>query len=138
MAKKTPAATFKDLIKTMHTLRAPGGCPWDAKQTHETLLKYLREESKEVADAVRRKDWSNLEEELGDLLLQVLFHAELASERKEFDIHDVVAGLRSKLIRRHPHVFGNRRGEKLSMDDLSRQWKEIKAQEKARKKRKGA
>ena len=132
---KKKKATFASLVGVMHRLRAPGGCPWDARQTHASLLKYLREEALEVRDAVKRRDWTNLEEELGDLLLQVLFHAELASERGDFDIHDVVAGLEAKLIRRHPHVFGAKRGMTLSLEDLNRQWKEIKAREKARKKR---
>ncbi|MBV9080756.1 MAG: nucleotide pyrophosphohydrolase [Elusimicrobia bacterium] len=118
----------------MHTLRAPGGCPWDRQQTHASLLKYIREETREVCDAVRRKDWTNLKEELGDVLLQVLFHAELASERGDFDVYEVVAGLKAKLIRRHPHVFGKDRGKKLSMEDLNRRWNEIKAREKKGKK----
>ena len=131
--KKKP--TFASLVAVMHRLRAPGGCPWDAQQTHQSLLKYLREEALEVRDAVKRTDWANLEEELGDLLLQVLFHSELAAERGVFDIHDVVSGLERKLIRRHPHVFGAKRGRKMSMSDLNRQWKEIKEREKRRKKR---
>lgn len=135
MAGTKRTVSFADLARTMHRLRAPGGCPWDAKQTHTSLLRYLREETAEVCDAVRQKDWANLKEELGDVLLQVLFHSELASERGDFDVNDVISGLQSKLIRRHPHVFGHRRGEKLSMKDLSRQWKEIKEQEKKKKRK---
>jgi len=135
MAARKKTSSFPDVVRIMHRLRAPDGCPWDAKQTHASLLKYLREESREVADAVRREDWTNLEEELGDLLLQVLFHSELAAERGDFTVEDVVAGLKAKLIRRHPHVFGDKRGKKMSMSELSRQWKKIKAQEKAGKKK---
>ena len=134
MARPTrKKATFADLVRVMHRLRAPGGCPWDARQTHASLLKYIREETREVCDAVKRRDYANLKEELGDVLLQVLFHSELASERGDFDVHDVVDGLEKKLIRRHPHVFGAKRGQKMSMSDLNRQWKEIKAREKRKK-----
>ena len=126
-------ATFPELVRIMHRLRAPGGCPWDARQTHATLLKYLREETAEVCSAVRRKDWENLKEELGDILLQVLFHSELAAERGAFDVGDVMGVLKRKLIRRHPHVFGKDRNRKLSMAQLKKQWTAIKAQEKREK-----
>ncbi len=119
----------------MHTLRKPGGCPWDAKQTHASLLKYLREESREVCDAVKKNDWANLKEELGDVLLQVLFHSEIASERGDFDVNDVIATLKSKLIRRHPHVFSANKNPQISLSDLNKQWKEIKAKEKKGKKK---
>lgn len=131
MKRKKPA-TFPELVRTMHTLRAPGGCPWDAAQTHRTLLKYLREESKEVERAVRRGDHDNLKEELGDLLLQVLFHAELAAEAGRFTIADVLTVLRDKLIRRHPHVFSPIK-EKLTPAQAHAQWRRIKAAEKAKK-----
>lgn len=114
----------------MHKLRAPGGCPWDREQTHESLLKYLKEEALEVSDAVRKKDWRNLEEELGDVLLQVLFHAEIAQESALFDIGGVVRTLRSKLVRRHPHVFGKGKKEVLSAEDVKKRWKVMKQQEK--------
>lgn len=133
MPVKKPKASFSELIDIMHTLRAPGGCPWDREQTHDTLLKYLREESGEVAKAVRRKDWANLEEELGDLLLQVLFHAELAQEAGRFDIRNVLETLKSKLIRRHPHVFGKAKGKRLSASAVLRNWNRIKAAEKTQK-----
>lgn len=123
-----------DLIRTMHKLRAPGGCPWDREQTHSTLLKYLKEESQEVALAVRKKDWVNLKDELGDVLLQVLFHSEIAREAGRFDIHDVFATLKAKLVRRHPHVFGRGRKEKLTPAEVVQRWNIIKAQEKRRKK----
>ncbi len=133
MPVKKPKASFSELVDIMHTLRAPGGCPWDREQTHGKLLKYLREESGEVARAVRRKDWANLEEELGDLLLQVLFHAELAHEAGRFSIQDVMGTLKSKLIRRHPHVFGKAKGKRLSASDVLRNWNRIKAAEKRQK-----
>lgn len=90
----------------MAKLRSPKGCPWDRKQTHESLLKYLYEEADEFKASVRKKDWANMEEELGDLLLQVLFHAQLAKEKGRFTIDDVLRTLSRKLMLRHPHVFG--------------------------------
>lgn len=122
-------ATLPQLARLMHRLRAPGGCPWDRAQTHRSLLKYLREESAEVARAVRRGDHENLKEELGDLLLQVLFHAEMAAEAGRFDIGDVMGVLRDKLLRRHPHVF-SRKKETLSPAEVHRRWNRIKAAEK--------
>lgn len=122
--------SFAKLVAMMRTLRAPNGCPWDRKQTHASLLKYLREESAEVARAVHKKDWDNLKDELGDVLLQVLFHAEIAREARRFDIDDVLAALASKLKRRHPHVFG-RRKETLTAAEVRRRWNLIKAKEKA-------
>ena len=140
--KATPAekASFADLVAVMARLRSPTGCPWDRVQTHETLLKYLKEEAEEVRKAVAKKDWENLEEELGDVLLQVLFHSQLASERGEFNIHDVLTTLRDKLVRRHPHVFGKGPKEALTAEDVKRRWKAMKAEEKKRwdtRKRKG-
>ena len=137
MKKRRAKATFPELVKTMHTLRAPGGCPWDAAQTHKTLLKYLREESKEVELAIRRGDHENLKEELGDLLLQVLFHAELAAEAGRFSISDVMTVLRDKLLRRHPHVFSSIK-ERLTPAEVHRRWNKIKAAEKAGKSAKSA
>jgi MazG family protein len=130
--KRRGPATFRELTGLMHTLRAPGGCPWDAAQTHKTLLKYLREESEEVARAVRKGDHDNLKEELGDVLLQVLFHAELAAEAGRFTITDVMTVLRDKLLRRHPHVFSPIK-ERLTPAEVHRRWKKIKAAEKAAK-----
>ena len=114
----------------MARLRAPGGCPWDREQTHRSLLRYLEEETAEVRGAVRRKDWGNLQEELGDVLLQVLFHADIAEERGDFTIHDVIHTLRAKLVRRHPHVFGKGKREVLTSDEVKKRWKLIKANEK--------
>ncbi len=113
----------------MDILLDPGGCPWDRRQTHATLLKYLREESGEVSRAVRRRDWENLKEELGDVLLQVVFHAALARRAGHFNLGDVVKTVNAKMVRRHPHVFG---GEKLATSaQVLRQWKKIKLAEKA-------
>src|SRR5450755_3758874 len=98
--------SFNRLLKVMARLRSPKGCPWDRKQTHQTLLKYLDEESEEFRQSVRKKDYPNMEEELGDILLQVLFHAQLAKEKGRFTIDDVVKTLIRKLTLRHPHVFG--------------------------------
>jgi XTP/dITP diphosphohydrolase len=114
----------------MDRLRSPGGCPWDAQQTHASLLKYLVEESYEVVDAVENGTWEDLRDELGDLLLQVVFHARVAQESADepFDIDDVAEAIVSKLERRHPHVFA---GEAVA-EDLQAGWDAIKATEKAR------
>ena len=114
----------------MAKLRAPGGCPWDRAQTHRSLLRYLGEESAEVARAVRRGDSANLKEELGDLLLQILFHSDIAKEAGRFDIYDVLTVLRDKLKRRHPHVFGPGPKERLTPAEVLRRWNLIKASEK--------
>ena len=120
------------LLKVVATLRGQGGCPWDRRQTHSTLLKYLKEEAGEVNRAVRKKDWENLKEELGDVLLQVVFHAALARRAGHFTLGDVVKTVNAKMVRRHPHVFG---GAKLATSaQVLRQWKQIKIQEKAGKK----
>lgn len=98
----------RDLVATMDRLRSPGGCPWDAQQTHASLVPYALEEAYEVAEAVEAGDRADLREELGDLLLQVVFHARLAQEHptEPFDLDDVARGITAKLVRRHPHVFG--------------------------------
>jgi nucleoside triphosphate diphosphatase len=98
---------FAEAIAIMARLRAPGGCPWDREQTFDSIRKYTLEETYEVFDAIERRDWMDLKEELGDLLLQVLFYSEMAAEAGDFTISDVVEGLNRKLIRRHPHVFGD-------------------------------
>jgi XTP/dITP diphosphohydrolase len=119
-----------DLVDVMDTLRSPGGCPWDAEQTHESLLPYLLEETHEVIEAVESGDRDHLVEELGDLLLQVVFHARVAQEDAEspFDIDDVAGGIVAKLVRRHPHVFGD--GEAEDAADVERSWEQLKAVEK--------
>ena len=127
-ARLAASGSLRSLELIMETLLAPGGCPWDRKQTHSTLLKYLREEAGEVARAVRRKDWKNLEEELGDVLLQVVFHSALARRAGRFRLSDVIRAVNSKMVRRHPHVFG---GAALGTSgQVLRQWKKIKQAEK--------
>ena len=101
-----PGPAFAEAVAIMNRLRSPGGCPWDREQTFDSIRKYTLEETYEVFDAIERRDWPALKDELGDLLLQVLFYAQMASEAGYFTIDDVIAGLNRKLIRRHPHVFG--------------------------------
>jgi len=121
--------SFSKLTKVMTILRSEQGCAWDREQTHDTLKPCLIEESYEVLDAIEKKDMYNLCEELGDLLMQVVFHAQLASEDSEFDIQDVLQGVIQKLIRRHPHVFGEEKVE--TADDVILTWDRIKQEEKA-------
>src|SRR5277367_1149027 len=116
----------------MERLRAPGGCPWDREQSFDTIKPYLLEETYEVMDAIDARDWDGLAEELGDLLLQSVFFAQMASEEGRFDIADSLKAINDKLVRRHPHVFGE--GEARTSDDVKRRWDEIKATEKARPK----
>ena len=99
--------SFTDLVETFAILRGPNGCPWDKKQTHESLIQCLRNESQELIDAIEKKDAENMKEELGDVLLQVLMHAQIAKEEGLFTIDDVMQTLYDKLHYRHPHVFGN-------------------------------
>src|SRR6201981_2662420 len=109
MASPTSEEVAQHLVEAvaiMARLRAPGGCPWDREQTFDSIRKYTLEETYEVFDAIERRDWPALKDQLGDLLLQVLFYTEMASEAGSFTIEDVIAGLNRKLIRRHPHVFG--------------------------------
>jgi nucleoside triphosphate diphosphatase len=101
------AALFAEAVSIMARLRGPHGCPWDREQSFDTIRKYTLEEAYEVFDAIERRHWNDLCEELGDLLLQVLFYAQMASEPGYFSIADVIAGLNRKLVRRHPHVFGD-------------------------------
>ncbi|MDD5655721.1 MAG: MazG nucleotide pyrophosphohydrolase domain-containing protein [Elusimicrobia bacterium] len=111
----------------MARLRSPRGCPWDRAQTHLSLIRFLRAESRELAAALRRGAWHEIEDELGDVLLQVLLHAQIESERGRFDIQDVARSQYRKLVRRHPHVFG---GRKLSSAGaVLANWKTIKARE---------
>jgi XTP/dITP diphosphohydrolase len=127
-----PGARLLDLVAVMDRLRSPGGCGWDAAQTHQTLLPYLLEEAHEVVDAVESGDRDHLAEELGDLLLQVVFHARVAAEHEEapFDVDDVAAGIVAKLVRRHPHVFAG--AEVSGAGEVHRTWEQIKAAEKQR------
>ena len=118
------------LLRIMATLRSPdGGCPWDREQTFATIAPYTLEEAYEVADAIERGALDELEGELGDLLFQVVFHARMAEEAKLFDFGDVVAAICDKLVRRHPHVFGDEQGRVASADDQTRRWEEIKREE---------
>ena len=112
----------------MHRLRAPGGCPWDAEQTHGSLVSNLIEEAYETVDAIQRCDMEHLQEELGDLLLQVVFHSELAEEAGRFDLDEVARGIAEKLVRRHPHVFAASGVN--TTDGVLKQWDEIKRVEK--------
>ena len=117
----------------MARLRSPGGCPWDAEQTHESLLPYLEEEAGEYAEAVRSGDRAHMAEELGDVLLQVAFHARVAEDHpgQPFDIDDVAGGLVDKLVRRHPHVFAD--VEVSTPEEVAANWQKIKEEEKARR-----
>jgi MazG family protein len=144
LRSKEPALgkLFAEAVAIMARLRAPGGCPWDREQTFASIRKYTLEETYEVLDAIEREHWVDLEDELGDLLLQVLFYAEMAAEAGHFGIADVIAGLNRKLVRRHPHVFGEEasaaagnRAEGLETDGIGaqevlRNWDEIKKLEK--------
>lgn len=117
------------LLDIMAALRTPEtGCPWDVEQTFESIVPYTIEEAYEVADAVERGDLADLKDELGDLLLQVVFHARMAEEQEAFAFYDVVQAISDKLVRRHPHVFGDKAS--LSSDDVAVQWSAIKAKEK--------
>jgi ATP diphosphatase len=127
-----PSRDIHRLIELMAALRTPGtGCPWDLEQSFETIAPYTVEEAYEVADAIARKDLKELADELGDLLLQVVFHARMAEEQGAFDFGDVVMAITSKLIRRHPHVFGAARN--LSPDEVKSLWQKIKDEERSQK-----
>ncbi|MET0975663.1 MAG: MazG family protein [Leifsonia sp.] len=118
------------LVATVALLRAPGGCPWDADQTHESLVRYLVEESHELIEAIEAGDRAEMIEELGDVLYQVLFHADIAAHTtgEDFDIQDVAAHMTAKMVGRHPHVFGDR--EAATADDVVAFWDDLKAEEK--------
>jgi tetrapyrrole methylase family protein/MazG family protein len=122
---------FDQVVQIMATLRGEGGCPWDRKQTHESLKPHLIEETYEVLETIDLQDHHRLKEELGDVLLQVLFHAQIGSERNTFTIDDVLETLADKLTRRHPHVFGERPVSDAA--EALHRWEEIKRQEKAEK-----
>jgi tetrapyrrole methylase family protein/MazG family protein len=120
-----------DLVRVMARLRGPGGCPWDREQTHASLARHLLEETHEVLDAIDADDGERLREELGDVLLQVVFHAQMAAEDGAWDVDDVARGIVEKLIRRHPHVFGE--VEVAGADEVLVNWERIKAEEKGEK-----
>ncbi|MDQ2086525.1 nucleoside triphosphate pyrophosphohydrolase [Herbivorax sp. ANBcel31] len=120
--------TFSDLIEVMKLLRSEKGCPWDREQTHESLKKYLIEETYEVLEAIDLNDKDKLCEELGDLLLQIVFHAQISTENKEFGMDEVISGICKKMISRHTHVFGEDKAE--TADDVVANWEDIKKKEK--------
>lgn len=123
--------TFEDLVRITAVLREEGGCPWDRQQTHESLKPCLTEESGEVIAAIDNRDMDNLCEELGDLLYQVMIHSRIAEEAGAFSIKEVVDGICEKMIRRHPHVFGNLKVN--SPEEGLALWNAIKSEEKAKK-----
>jgi MazG family protein len=129
-ARKRIGKAFESLIALQARLRAPNGCPWDREQTHDSLRTYLVEETYEVLDALEGGDARKFADELGDLLLQIVFHAELAAEAGKFDIADVIEQIYTKMVRRHPHVFGKVRAE--TSADVLKNWEQLKAEERAR------
>jgi MazG family protein len=122
---------FQKLMEIMARLRAPDGCPWDREQTLDSIKPYTLEETYELLDAIDRREWSDVAEELGDFLLQAVFFAEIAAERNLFRMEDALDAINSKLVRRHPHVFGEETAE--SAGDVKRIWGEVKAEEKKQK-----
>jgi MazG family protein len=121
--------SFEEVVRLMARLRAPDGCPWDREQTHRSLRTYLLEETYEVLDAIERDDAEALKDELGDLLLQVVFHAQMAQEQGRFGMDDVLTRLHEKLIRRHPHVFGE--GKADTPQQVVHNWEALKARERS-------
>jgi len=129
-ARKTPGEAFEELVGVMARLRAPGGCPWDREQTHASIKPYLIEEAYEVIEAIDADDPEEMRKELGDLLLQVVFHAQMAEEAGRFDIAQVAQAIRDKLVHRHPHVFGDVEVE--DAKEVLQNWSRIKAAERER------
>ena len=127
----TTGEKFQRLVDIMARLRAPDGCPWDREQSFDTIKPYLLEETYEVMEAIDARDFPGLAEELGDLMLQAVFFAQMATDEGRFTINDSLDAISEKLIRRHPHVFGT--GSADTADDVKRRWEEIKSEEKARK-----
>jgi MazG family protein len=127
----TTGERFERVVAIMKRLRAPGGCPWDREQTFDSIKPYTLEEAYEVLEAIDNRDWPELAGELGDLLLQVLFYAEMAEEQASFSIDDVIEKLSSKLVHRHPHVFGEVKAE--TSADVKRNWEALKAEEKKKR-----
>lgn len=125
MPSRTKFLELKRIFKVLH---GPKGCLWDKKQTHRTLIKYLKEETGEFIESVKSNNCRHMEEELGDLLLQVMFHSQIAAKEGKFDIEDVVCGLIKKLKRRHPHVFG--KTKVASIKEIKANWDKIKLLEK--------
>ena len=127
MKHLTPGEWFEKLVAVQARLRAPKGCPWDREQTHRTLRTYLLEEAYEVLEALDRRDDAKFAEEMGDLLLQVVFHSQIASEEGRFTVSDVIREIHDKMIRRHPHVFGEANAK--DSKEVLRNWEQIKAEE---------
>lgn len=130
--QKNPGEALEQLTSLISRLRSPEGCPWDRRQTPESFKHYLLEEAHELHESLAGDDPGHIREELGDLLFQVLFLAEIFAERRDFTLSEVINGIISKMIRRHPHVFGDQKAG--SEEDLRRQWQAIKAAEEAEKK----
>jgi len=128
----TTGERFERAVAIMERLRAPGGCPWDREQTFDSIKPYTLEETYEVLEAIENRDWPELAGELGDLLLQVLFYAEMAQEQSSFSIDDVLDRLSAKLINRHPHVFGDVKAD--TSDEVKRNWEALKQEERQQKK----
>ena len=124
----TTGEKFQKLVEIMARLRAPGGCPWDREQTFDSIKPYTLEETYEVLDAVDRREFGELAEELGDFILQAVFYAQMASEQNLFRIDDALDAINRKLIRRHPHIFGDQSAE--TATDVKRIWGQVKAEEK--------
>jgi len=129
-ARKRIGKAFESLVALQARLRAPNGCPWDREQTHDSLRTYLVEETYEVLDAIDGGDPRKFADELGDLLLQIVFHAELAAEAGRFDIADVIEQIYTKMVRRHPHVFGEVRAK--TSAQVLKNWEQLKAEERAK------
>jgi tetrapyrrole methylase family protein/MazG family protein len=127
--RRSTGTAMSRLVRLMARLRSPNGCPWDRKQTHRSLLPYLIEETYELKDALLGRRPQRVSEELGDLLLQIVFHAQLADEKGHFDLADVADGISDKLVRRHPHVFGSRAG-RISSSQVLKNWERLKLDEK--------
>jgi nucleoside triphosphate diphosphatase len=127
----TTGERFERAVEIMARLRAPGGCPWDREQTFDSIKPFTLEEAYEVLEAIDNRDWDELEGELGDLLLQVLFYAEMSKEEGRYGIDDVLERLSNKLVNRHPHVFGDVKAE--TAGDVLRNWEALKAQEKKKR-----
>ena len=120
---------FERLVALMARLRAPGGCPWDREQTFDSIKPHTLEETYEVLDAIDRRDWPELAEELGDYILQAVFYAQMAAEENLFTIEDALDAINRKMLRRHPHIFGE--DSAATAGDVKRIWSEVKAAEKA-------
>lgn len=127
----SPGEWFEKLVAVQARLRAPNGCPWDREQTHDSLRTYLIEEAYEVLEAIESGDDGKFAEELGDLLLQIVFHAQIARELGRFDVSDVIREIHDKMVRRHPHVFGEARAKDAA--EVLRNWEQIKAEERRAK-----